>query len=71
MKKTNQVIFQFFDQNIMEKISKEKPKYLEFQENFKRTLKKPKVKQALTPFSLLEFAGIQSKDILKLHPRFN
>lgn len=65
MKKKNQAICQFFDQNVMKKMSKNSFECLTFQENAKKSFMKSQITQALTPFSFLEFAGIQSKDILK------
>ena len=66
MKKKNQTICQFFDQNVMKKMSKNSFECLTFQENATKAFMKSQVTQALTPFSFLEFAGIQSKDILNL-----
>ena len=66
IKKTKQTVHHFFDQNVLEKISKAKPEYIKFQENFIYTFLAPNIKQVPLPFSLLEFAGIQSKNILKI-----
>ena len=65
MKEKNQTICQFFDQNVMTKMSKNSFECLTFQENAKKSFMKSQITQALTPFSFLEFAGIQPKDILK------
>ena len=65
MKKSNKICH-FFDQNVMEKISRMKPGYKVFQENFNNTLMGGNVNQALPPFSFLEFIGVQAKDILKV-----
>ena len=59
---TNQVC-QFFDQNITAKMTKIDQASQEFQENVKHTFLKANIKQAITPFSFLEFTGIQSKDL--------
>ena len=56
---TNQIC-QFFDQNVIEKRIKIDPS-LQFHKNIESTFLKPNIKQALTPFSLLEFAGVQVK----------
>ena len=61
----NQVC-QFFDQNVIVKMTKIDQHPQQFQENVKQTFLKPNIKQAITPFSLLEFAGIQSKDIFNI-----
>ena len=66
MKKSNRIIFYFFDQNVLEKISKAKPEYKTFQENFKNAIMSKNGIQALPPFSFLEFIGVQAKDILKI-----
>ena len=66
MKKPQQTVCHFFDQNVLKKISKVKPEYLKFQENFIHTFLNPNIKQVPLPFSLLEFVGIHSKNILKI-----
>ena len=66
MKKRSQIICHFFDQNVMEKMSKKNPESLIFQNNIKQTFMKSRINQALTPFSFLEFIVVQSKDILKV-----
>ena len=54
-------IYHFFDQNVIDKMTKIDQKQI--QRNIEQTFLKPNIKQALTSFSLLEFAGIQIKDI--------
>ena len=74
MKNAHQETYHFLDQNVMEKMSKlvknlkeeKQEKYQAFQSNFEKTLMKPDINQALTPFSLLEFAGIKARDIIKI-----
>ena len=52
----------FFDQDVMNKISKKGHKH--FQDNVYQLTPKITNNQILTPFSLLEFLGIQAKDTL-------
>ncbi len=71
MNQPRKTISHFFDQNMMEKISKMKPEHKDFQENFKKTCKNTlmseNIRQALPPFSFLEFIGVQAKDLLKFY----
>ena len=59
----NQDMYHFFDQNVIAKMTKIDQASQEFQENVKQTFLKTNINQVITPFSFLEFAGIQSKDI--------
>lgn len=56
----------FFDQNVMEKLSKKK--YTLFQRNVKPLIidKGKDVKQRLTPFGLLEFAGLNKHELFDI-----
>ena len=59
----------FFDQNVIEKLSKKGKdnQNKAFQDNMERFLEKEKIEEGLlTSFSLLEFAGYDSTEILDI-----
>ena len=58
----------FFDQNVMEKVYKNKAQYATFQKNVKSlVLENGKdIKQRLTPFGLLEFVGLKKSELFDI-----
>ena len=56
--------FIFFDQNVMEKMSKKQ--YKLFQKNVNTLIPGKGEQQLLTPFSLLEFCGYNPKEVLDI-----
>ena len=58
----------FFDQNVMERVYKNKAQYATFQNNVKSlVLKNGKdVRQRLTPFGLLEFVGLKKSELFDI-----
>ncbi len=57
----------FFDQNVMERVYKNKPQYTTFQKNVKSLVTdKGKATQRLTPFGLLEFVGLKKTELFDI-----